>query len=1153
MPGFLGGSGSSGGSTGGEISFPKEFIDPVTKLRISNPENLIDTDFEYGLQPTKWETVELINNTPSFFSKSGDTTIPNIVSITTNAGTREITVVTALAHGLAVGIPIQVTGTKSITADGSYIINSIPNTTTFTYLCKDNQPTTASIEDLYSSIITGEFFQGSQLRVSDSSGITTDGESQSTLTVTTESPHGFGTRTPFYFLNLNSTISQEFQAANTAAKSFDASNSATAQTFDGSNTLSSIPIDISNSATIGGTNSTVSSVSTSENTITVAHSTENFSGLTVGTPLYYNVTSGVGFFSQNPIGVVFLKTTNNLGEGVSTFQVSAVPDGDVISIESGISGVFKIANQARTFAGNNIDESTQQTVTIIKDNFFDFEGANDGGPQAGGLYLNGNPLCTVTGYSGSLVNVSVTASAGLGYYQGAMLKYSTTGSAATGLTNNATYFVDSFFSTGTDTFAFTLKEYPNDTTAISISGGTGTQTFTRIGVSVDKDIVHIKNSNFQVKDMIEYSAPENGEFTVSDVSDEKQFYFVETVYDTHNYKLSSALYSPMSATGGALTQIISDGRTWNVHTFTTTGTNTFTVTSAGSTGYVEYLLVGGGGGGGGRHGGGGGGGGVLSGSTTLSSGSYTINVGVGGNGATTDAAGGDGGSTTFNSLTAFGGGGGGAYGNGSYPNGRTGGSGGGGGHGPSIGAAGVSGQGFAGGNGVSNEGGGGGGAGGAGSNATDIGGFGGVGRVSMILGRELYFGGGGGGATWDNAGNSGGFGGAGGGGGGGHGAGYFYGYGGTGGFSVGGNGKAGFSGDVSGGDGAPNTGGGGGGLGQQNYQSYGGRGGNGGSGVAIIRYPVTPPVVGATPIVATGGTTTTVTVGSGVEATQYRVHTFTTTGNSTFAVSDLGNLNGGQVEVLMVAGGGGGGSWVGGGGGGGGVVKRVMTLNSLGNYTVTVGAGGGGVDNPSPSGYMNNLLYRGTAYHNGGNSTFNGFTAIGGGHGGAWQPFPPAAGGSGGGAGYSAGGGAAQQPSSATGGFGNAGGNGRGTGDNGYPTGGGGGAGAAGQNWSPVRSGYGGVGYISAIGGSNAYYGGGGGGGVHGSSADAAGGFGSGAYGGGGNGLAANTGRAPSGTANTGGGGGGNGRNGNEPSYGGNGGSGIVIIRYPISVRGGVQ
>jgi hypothetical protein len=207
MPGFLGGGGSSGGA-GGEIRFPKEFIDPVTKLRVSTPENLIDTDFEYGLQPTKWETVELINNTPSFFSKSGDTTIDGIEAITTNAGTREITVKTGLEHGLAVGIPIQVTGTKSTTADGAYIINSIPNPQTFTYLCRDIQPATASIEDLYSSIITGEFFQGSQLRISDANGITTDGAGVSTLTVTTESTHGFRVNTPFYFLNLNSTISQ---------------------------------------------------------------------------------------------------------------------------------------------------------------------------------------------------------------------------------------------------------------------------------------------------------------------------------------------------------------------------------------------------------------------------------------------------------------------------------------------------------------------------------------------------------------------------------------------------------------------------------------------------------------------------------------------------------------------------------------------------------------------------------------------------------------------------------------------------------------------------------------------------------------------------------------------------------------------------------
>ena len=36
-----------------KVDFSETFTDPVSKLRVSNPQNLIDTDFEYGLQPTK--------------------------------------------------------------------------------------------------------------------------------------------------------------------------------------------------------------------------------------------------------------------------------------------------------------------------------------------------------------------------------------------------------------------------------------------------------------------------------------------------------------------------------------------------------------------------------------------------------------------------------------------------------------------------------------------------------------------------------------------------------------------------------------------------------------------------------------------------------------------------------------------------------------------------------------------------------------------------------------------------------------------------------------------------------------------------------------------------------------------------------------------
>lgn len=50
----------------------KTYRDPVDKLRVSNPEALIDTDFEYSLQSTKWESVEVQNNIPGIFQRANE-------------------------------------------------------------------------------------------------------------------------------------------------------------------------------------------------------------------------------------------------------------------------------------------------------------------------------------------------------------------------------------------------------------------------------------------------------------------------------------------------------------------------------------------------------------------------------------------------------------------------------------------------------------------------------------------------------------------------------------------------------------------------------------------------------------------------------------------------------------------------------------------------------------------------------------------------------------------------------------------------------------------------------------------------------------------------------------------------------------------------
>jgi len=238
-----------------------------------------------------------------------------------------------------------------------------------------------------------------------------------------------------------------------------------------------------------------------------------------------------------------------------------------------------------------------------------------------------------------------------------------------------------------------------------------------------------------------------------------------------------------------------------------------------------------------------------------------------------------------------------------------------------------------------------------------------------------------------------------------------------------------------------------------------------------------------------------------------------------------------NIEALVVAGGGGGGSQTGNnfeggcGGGAGGLVETTKLVASGSSYTVTVGAGGA---------FSNiNSNVQGS---NGANSVFSNITAIGGGVGGGNNnDGGGSSGGSGGGSpnwGDQAGG-AALQPTSASGGYGNAGGRHPSNIRVGGASGGGGGGGGAGSAGGDAPSswvgGSGGAGRASSITGTETYYAGGGGG---------FGRDGSGAGGTGGGGGAGTSGT--SGTANTGGGGGGS-QNGNS----GTGGSGVVIIAYP--------
>jgi predicted heme/steroid binding protein len=134
---------------------------------------------------------------------------------------------------------------------------------------------------------------------------------------------------------------------------------------------------------------------------------------------------------------------------------------------------------------------------------------------------------------------------------------------------------------------------------------------------------------------------------------------------------SEIQYAVVASGGNTTTTTATNGATYKIHRFTSTGT--FTVYGYG---LVEILVVAGAGGGGWDVGGGGGAGGYVETSTFVIPGTYTITVGAGGSGSVTNGGSAPSGNqSTALGIIALGGGGGGNYTGGSGASGANGGGG----------------------------------------------------------------------------------------------------------------------------------------------------------------------------------------------------------------------------------------------------------------------------------------------------------------------------------------------------------------------------------------------------------------------------------------------------------------------------------------------
>ena len=191
------------------------YTDPVNKFRVSQPQALIDTDFELSLQSSKWESIGMVNMRPFSFltplnlvgtgntsgTPSGGTVISGITTLTMPNFSRRVTIAstTTLPPN---GTPITVIDGAIANVNGNWIIEEGGGTGIATYTAKTRNDTgiTTCMLITRTGIFSGTPYTGARIGISTALSMPLGGFSTSTwaatinpglaVTVTTQVPHG---------------------------------------------------------------------------------------------------------------------------------------------------------------------------------------------------------------------------------------------------------------------------------------------------------------------------------------------------------------------------------------------------------------------------------------------------------------------------------------------------------------------------------------------------------------------------------------------------------------------------------------------------------------------------------------------------------------------------------------------------------------------------------------------------------------------------------------------------------------------------------------------------------------------------------------------------------------------------------------------------
>ena len=149
--------------------------DAIERMRVAPAQSMLDADFEYGLQPTKWQAIGTQRGYPSIYEIPGtdidvDTVTTDASAGTNGIGSSLVTVNTVGPHRFEPGDAFTIIGfTNGVPgtgrAQGSFVVNTIPTDRSFTYYAKAKVGTVngTEIHTTFTQLRAAGFYSGATI------------------------------------------------------------------------------------------------------------------------------------------------------------------------------------------------------------------------------------------------------------------------------------------------------------------------------------------------------------------------------------------------------------------------------------------------------------------------------------------------------------------------------------------------------------------------------------------------------------------------------------------------------------------------------------------------------------------------------------------------------------------------------------------------------------------------------------------------------------------------------------------------------------------------------------------------------------------------------------------------------------------------------